>query len=178
MEDASLLDTSNNSRVMTNLSTEIAPSDEIVFSDLVSKFPALDWFHLPMPGLTKNIISFFTSPWMPNYMYQGGIKATDSTQYSNILVGIAIIISILSFIGIWKRYHHFPVICNFCIALEISICLLFLTYGYHPYLFSTLLLVSRLIGLVLFIDYRPKTRHLLLISVSLLTCFAIQVVFQ
>jgi len=178
MEDASLLGTSNNSRVMTNLSTEIAPSDEIVFSDLVSKFDALAWLHLPVPGLTKNIITFFTSPWMPNYRYQIGVNATDSTQYSNIMVGTAIIISVLSFIGIWKRHHNFPVICNFSIALEIYICLLFLTYGYHPYLFSTLLLVSRIIGLVLFIDYRPKIRHLLLISVSLLTCSAIQVVFQ
>ena len=178
LDDASFAVTNNNYKVTTNLLTDVLSPDTLVVSGFFSKFGALDWLHMPVPGVTKNIITFFTSPWMPSYRYQVMENATDSTQYSIIMLGTAIMISILSFIGIWKRYNRFPIICNFCIALEISICGLFLTYGYHPYLFSPLLLVSRVIGLVLFIDYKPKTRHLLVMLVSLITCFTIQVVFQ
>jgi hypothetical protein len=178
LDDASFALTINNYKVMTSLPTDVLPPDALVINGFFSKFSFLAWLHMPVPGVTKNIVTFFTSPWMPSYRYQNGVIATDSTQYSTIMLGTAIMISILSFIGIWKRYNRFPIICNFCIALEISICGLFLTYGYHPYLFSPLLLVSRVIGLVFFIDYIPKTRRLLVMLVSLITCFAIQVVFQ
>jgi hypothetical protein len=178
LDDTSFAVTINNNKVMTSLPADVLPPDDVVINGFFSNFSSLAWLHMPVPGVTKNIIAFFTSPWMPSYRYQVGVNATDSVQYSTIMLGTAIMISILSFVGIWKRYNRFPIISNFCIALEISICGLFLAYGYHPYLFSPLLLVSRVIGLVLFIDYIPRSRRLLVMLVSFITCFAIQVVLQ
>ena len=159
LEDTSLLDTSNNNKVMKNPYIDVLPSDVLFSSDLFSSYSVLGWLHSPVPGITKNIITFFASPWTPNYRYQVGVKAIDSTLYSNVLVGTAMIITVISFIGIWKRYHHFPVICNFCLALEVSICVLFLTYGDHPYLFSPFLLVSRFHEYIKRIFAPPEVNH-------------------
>jgi hypothetical protein len=162
----------------SSISTEvILASRDIAYYDpsgITAPFASLGWFHSPFIGTGENLVYFFTAPWTQGYSYVIGTWAIDSVFLPFAILFLAVLLSLASYFGIFFMHREFRVFVSFAFSLEIWTCILFLTYSSHPFLFAPFLLISRVSGLVYFINkFESAFVPLILIS-SILTISSLQ----
>ena len=150
---------------------KIEPSRNLPFYDqsgIFASVDALGWIHSPFIGTAKNLLSFFSAPWTQAYSYDSNTWAIDSDFHPFLVLFLALALTLLSFAGIYLMKNEYRVFMSFIFSLEIATCLLFLTYGTHPYLYAPFLFVSRISGLIFFVRrYEIAFIPLILISATL-----------
>jgi hypothetical protein len=143
-------------------------------SGIFSSVGSMGWFHSPFIGMRENLIYFFTAPWTQGYSYIAGIWAIDSVFLPFAVLLAAVLLTIVSYFGIFFMHRKYRVIASFALGLEIWTCILFLTYSSHPFLFAPFLLISRVSGLIHFV-YKFESSFVPLILVSsILTISSLQ----
>jgi len=121
---------------------------------VLSKFDVFGWIHVPWIGFVDNSISFFAAPWTPTYKYVSGNWAIDSIYFPKYFLFTSICLTFFSYAGINRLRLQNRSLYNYLISLEFSCYFLFITYGTHPFLFSPLLFLSRLYGILNLINQR------------------------
>ena len=156
---------------------KIEPFQDLPFYDASGVFSTVDfmrWFHSPFVGAGENLLTFFTSPWTQGYRYVSGTWAIDSVYLPFAFLFLAVLLTAVSYFGIFLMHVEHRTFMLFLFCLEISTCLLFLTYSTHPFLFAPFLLASRVSGLVYF-GHKFESAFLPLVLVSsFMTIFSLQ----
>ena len=140
---------------------------------VLSKGDVFGWIHIPWIGFVDNTISFFAAPWTPTYKYVSGIWAIDSIYFPRYFLFTSICLTFFSYAGIAKLRLQDQRLYIFLVSLEFSCYLLFLTYGTHPFLFSPLLIGSRLFGILYLVHERKLYLYLYLAISVLLTSLSL-----
>ena len=144
---------------------------------LLDSVGSLGWVHSPLLGTVENLTMYLSSPWTVAYHYTSDSLAVNSPFSPFFVLAFASGLSFLSFSGLYQmriRYRRFTV---FCVSLEIGTCLLFLTYGFHPVLYSPFLLVTRISGVSFYILKGQKFFYQFFFAINLITCTTIFLVF-
>jgi len=144
---------------------------------VIDSVSSLGWLHSPLLGTLKNLIMFLGSPWTVSYHYTPATAAIDSVFFPIFVLVIASGLSLVSFSGLFQMRSIFPRFFVFFVGLEIGTLLLFLTYGFHPVLYSPFLLVSRISGLSFFLFNRGKLFYQFFFAVNIVTFSSIYLVF-
>jgi hypothetical protein len=143
-------------------------------SGILSSVDAMGWFHSPFIGMRENFVYFFTAPWTQGYSYITGTWAIDSVFLPFAVLFTAVLVTLVSYFGIFFMHRKYRVFVSFAFGLEIWTCILFLTYSSHPFLFAPFLLISRVSGLIYFV-YKFESLFIPLILVSsILTISSLQ----
>lgn len=133
--------------------------------------------HSPLLGTVENLVMYLSSPWTVGYHYTSALLAVNSPLFPFFVLAIASGLSFLSFSGLYQmrnRYRRFTV---FCVSLEIGTCLLFLTYGFHPVLYSPFLLVTRISGISFYILNGGKFFYQSFLAINLVSGATVYLVF-
>ena len=135
---------------------------------LFGKVSVLQWIHFPWEGVQENLLSFLSAPWMPSYKYDITNLPSDSERFPVIALLLAISLSCVSFYGLFASRRRYRTVFVFCLSLEITVLILFVTYSTHPFLFSPFLILPRLLGIVMLTNSQ-KGKFYLLVFVSMMT---------
>lgn len=141
---------------------------------IAAPFKSLGWFHSPFIGFGENLVYFFTAPWTQGYRYIMGTWAIDSVFLPFAVLFSAVLLTLVSYFGIFFMHRKHKILGLFAFSLEIWTCVLFLTYSNHPFLFAPFLLISRVYGLIYF-TYKFESSFVPLILISsILTISSLQ----
>jgi len=152
----------------------VEPFLNVTLADKLGFFSTIDslhWFHSPLLGIENNVLCFFTAPWTQGYSYVPGTWAIDSNFLPFWILFFATTLTLIAFLGIYFMKSEYKVFVSFIFGLELATCLLFLTYSTHPFLFAPFLLVSRISGLILFVQ-RYTWALIPLVSISATLTFS------
>jgi hypothetical protein len=144
---------------------------------LLSSVDSLGWVHSPFMGFGMNLVSFFSAPWTQGYRYAPETWAIHSQLFPVLILIVAICLSLLSFLGIYLARIEFRTFFVFCCGLEISVCLLFLTYSIHPFLFAPFLIFSRISGLIILVNKYEFISFPVTLTSTFLTFFSLNLIF-